>query len=350
MNVLLLGYYGFHNIGDDLMLDGLIELLSRNPLIKKILIPVYELYYSPKPFTEYVSLPSSLIGWIKLVRHSHAIIWGGGTCLYANSGLLWLFLISFFSCLMRKKLSFVSVGVENTSGIASFLIRMILKMVHFISLREGESFRVTKDVYKMDERKIMKSYDLVYLSVDKLLSKKCKHKLFLNRVSFSGHYAFLSKSHIEYCSRILSDLLERHSNLTIHFLPAHEGNSTDNMQHSLIIAQIPTHYRRRLFTYEDVSLEQYVEQMATMDFHIGFRLHSVFIAEYLNIPYLALAYAPKVRIFASSHGRYSANLDERISSDIVEKIFYDFSPCEISEEQLKKQISNIKECVEKALH
>lgn len=351
MNVLLLGYYGFHNLGDDLMLEGLTELLSHDSSVEKILVPVREYYYPKMQLVKYVALPTSLVGWMNLMRCSHRIVWGGGTCLYANSGLVWLFLMSFLARLLGKKFSFLSIGVEAAAKRKdAFLIRMILRMAHVVSIREEDSVRIVRKVYGIESKKVILSYDLASLSVKKLIRQKCKRDSSLNRVSFSGHYAFVSKAHIEYCAQLLTKLLERHPNLTVHFLPAHEGYSTDDIQHRIIASYIPTHYRQRLYFYQNMSLTQYIEQMTTMNFHIGFRLHSVFIAEYLNLPYLALAYAPKVRVFAQEHRRYSVPVGEAVPPDIVEQIFRNFSPCEVDDQQLDYQLNNIKECVRKVLH
>lgn len=333
------------------MLEGVAELLSQDSSIEKILVPVRECYYPKMQLVEYVTLPTSWAGWGKLIRKSHRIVWGGGTCLYANSGLLWLFLISFFAHVSGKKFSFLSVGVETVAKRKdAFLIRMILKMAHIVSLREKESVRIVREVYGIRTRKVMQSYDLVYLNVRKLLRQKRESEFTLNRISFSGHYAFVSKAHIVIYARLLTGLLERNPNLTVHFLPAHEGVTTDNVQHRVIASHIPEIYRKRLFFYENMSPTQYVKYLASMNFHIGFRLHSVFIAEYLSIHYLAMAYAPKVRLFASEHGRCSVNVGEKVTCNVVEEVFRNFTPCKVSDEQLECLFNNIKECVGKVLH
>ncbi|MEL6462619.1 MAG: polysaccharide pyruvyl transferase family protein, partial [Cyanobacteria bacterium J06621_15] len=45
MNILLMGYYGFHNVGDDLFLRQLIDYFAKKQNVKNIFVFCQEDYY-----------------------------------------------------------------------------------------------------------------------------------------------------------------------------------------------------------------------------------------------------------------------------------------------------------------
>lgn len=351
MKVLLIGYYGYKNLGDDLMLEGLLRQLLSNYEDIEIRVPVAEKYFnSIDKRLDYVSLPSSLLAWLKLIRTVDRVIWGGGTCIYPNSGLLWLFLISVFSFLFRKKIYFLSIGVEKANRFWDFwMIRTILHIAHFISLRDKESYGIVKNIYKVSDKKLLLSYDLAYLMMESL-PKVNSPSSNLNNISFSGHYGFCESQTIKIYAKLLDELCDRNNEMKIHFLPAHGGVKTDDLQHKAICSLMNEKHKKQIVFYNDLSVSQYLSIISKMDFHIGFRLHSLFIAESLNIPYLAVSYADKVRIFASMHRRDFFLVDDEVTLEDVDRInnsylYKDY----IKEKSTESILDNLRLCVKIAL-
>lgn len=351
MKVLLIGYYGYKNIGDDLMLEGLLgQLLSEHKDIE-LRVPVMENYFTlVDKRLKYIPQPSSLLAWLRLIRAVDRIIWGGGTCLYPNSGLLWLFFISISSLLLRKKFSFLSIGVENTNKFWSWaMIRIILHIAHFISLRDKDSYHIAKNIYKVSDKKLLLSYDLAYFMMGNSPRVHPSPPNFRN-ISFSGHYDFREHQSTKIYATLLDELCETNDEIRIHFLPAHGGIKTDDFQHKAIYSLMNEKHKKKIVFYNDLSSSQYLSIIRTMDFHIGFRLHSIFIAESLNIPYLAVSYADKVRIFASKHGRVFFLVNDKVTLEDINRI----NSCYLYTAPMKGRnieciLDNLKRCIETAL-
>ena len=83
----LVGYYGYRNLGDDLMLAQLVARLSEHPTIGGITVCSIDHLPFPLPAKARTLLTPSPAGRVRkawsLVR-GDIVVWGGGTCLYED--------------------------------------------------------------------------------------------------------------------------------------------------------------------------------------------------------------------------------------------------------------------------
>jgi len=322
MNILLIGYYGYHNLGDDLMLNGIIKILESNSSICNITVPVKECYYTfQNNKILQIPLPNNYNKWYQLIKNNDLIIWGGGTCLYANPGLNWLLIISYMIFVLRKKLYFIGVGVDYPDSFFDRTkIRTILNVSSKIGIRDSTSVENCINLYHINSNKISRIDDLAYLSLPTKKIKLYQSNTTLKKISFSGHYDFISEETINFYATLITTILYQNTELELHFLPAHCGQNSDNRQHTLIYRKIPNCLKNRIFLYPNLSSDYFMTKLSEMDFHIGFRLHSIFLSNNLSIPFLAINYAPKVESYVKSINGNYINLHIPFGYDLINKI------------------------------
>ena len=102
--ILLFGYYGKSNIGDDIMLLNLVHLLEiRKP--KKIIIIVDPSFNIENKFNKNIIFIRGFKNNLPLVIYhiimSQIFIWGGGTCFFDNPSTRGLKELYFFTRLRK---------------------------------------------------------------------------------------------------------------------------------------------------------------------------------------------------------------------------------------------------------
>ena len=118
MNIVIIGYYGVANLGDDLMLDNLLRFLGFRSDVGHITVFCVENYYKSYCKTSFIesrswNKPAKLLA----VMRADAVFWGGGACLYErnddNRGLSGLLRLQRLCRLLHTKFLFLSIGVGD---------------------------------------------------------------------------------------------------------------------------------------------------------------------------------------------------------------------------------------------
>jgi len=289
MKLCLIGYYGFRNLGDDLMLNNLIQYFLKKSSIKKIYVFVRENYYE-QTYSRIQYLPlnrfSKLAKTIAIFR-SDLVIWGGGTCIYDNKGLFDILKIQKISKFLGKKFIFLGIGIGKINNAKETACK-ILKNADYIYFRDNNSFQKANELIKIKNSCV--GSDLVFLDTN--IEKKFQSSSSIKNISFSGVYN-TDKKWVKFYALQLEKLIENFSCI-IHFLPAHTGDKNDNIFHKEIIKVIKSD---KIKLHNLRKPQEFINTLSTMDFHIGMRLHSIIFADLFGIPNIGIEYAPKVRYY-----------------------------------------------------
>lgn len=351
MKIVLLGYYGFKNIGDDLMLMNLIEYLSCKSQVENITVYCKDNYYPEKPKIRYLTTRGieRFLLPMELFSADH-VVWGGGTCLYDSadmSGMRWLRRQQRITSLGRGRFSFVGIGIGDlVSRESNELARAILEGTSFAYFREDTSLRLACETLSYRNEACVGG-DLFLLNSERYAEcAKVNRTGMLAAISFSGLYG-LDESSAHLYGQLLSDIVERYGS-TIHFLPAHQGDADDSVFHRKVASHLPEGaYVHHVWD----SPGDYASILATMDFHIGMRLHSVVCADLLGIPNLAISYSPKVKLYVEKSGILP---DVRVvpmnDPSIVERIIAISPSYRRPDEFLLAESTKARECLDKMFH
>jgi polysaccharide pyruvyl transferase WcaK-like protein len=286
----LLGYYGYHNIGDDLMLQNLITFFLSTGKITKINVFCRADYYQHQKGVIFYPLRRNS-RWIKaglLIKNGYTL-WGGGTCIYQAENSYGLFELARMQKIVRfagNKFAFLGIGIGELPDIKyQNTARKLLRRSNYTYLRDEQSYLYAQKITGNNKR-ICLGGDLVFLGEPSLNAGSS----IIKKISFSGHYNYPAESSSYFTAKLKS--LINHYNCEIYFLPAHTGDSyNDNTFHNKIAALLPKG------SYQICNWkkpEDYINILSGMDFHIGIRLHSLILADMAGLPNCGIAYSPKV--------------------------------------------------------
>ncbi len=144
-NIVISGYYGFKNFGDEAILSLLIKklqnknvtVISSNPEYTKSLYGNIQSIYT----FDFKNI-------LKKISSSDILISGGGSLLQdvtSVKSLFYYLIIIFIALFLRKKVIIFAQGIGPiNSKIGQFLTRILLKKCEYISVRDEKSFELLK--------------------------------------------------------------------------------------------------------------------------------------------------------------------------------------------------------------
>jgi len=337
--IVISGYYGFNNIGDESILTAVVDNLRDK--IDNIEITV--LSQSPQATAEKYNVKSEyrmdIKKVIKSIKSADVLISGGGSLLQdATSkksihyylGIIWIAL------LLRKKVFIYSQGIGPIeSKINRRIVRNTLNRVSNIVVRDEQSKELLVEI-GIAENKIFVSADPV------MRVKKADLDLGMNILKEEGYIPDSNKRTIGYALRglkIKDDFIDEVCK------SANELIDNHNMQ----IVFIPFHYKEDMSAIEKIKaklgdkaiyiekkylIEEMLSLIGNMELIVGVRLHSLIHAAIMGVPMVAISYDPKINAFMSS-------LDMKALCSI-----YDFKS-EFLIAEIERTLDNKKKIVEK---
>ena len=315
MKVLIAGGYGFGNLGDEAILSVLLEKLNQMGASARILS------FSPRE-TYAMHKKSESIGYRRPLRIIHEImttdvllIGGGGVFDTRIAGrtrraMAWLYIfLGYLAILTGRKIWLESISILTSDPITCSLLALVLKKADRISARDEQSQKILS---KMSGRTVNTVGDLtlqlkpadsrlveqhlaslgghvdrftiglalrstgdpstdqkILHLVDELASWADQYSAQIILIAFSHHRLSRGENDVEFLSR-LRDKVKKKQAVTIFAKQVHP---------SILEAII-----------------------GRIDFLVGMRLQSLIMAHNMHVPMLAIAYHPKIRLFANGIG------------------------------------------------
>lgn len=283
MNLLILGYYGYNNLGDELLLFSLLqELKNEKNLSIKVLT-----YNSKDTFKTHevrtISRGKNL-SLIKNIFKSDIVIFGGGSILQdiTSSRSLYYYLgIIFLAKLARKKVYLLANGfgpIEKSFN--EELIRFLLPKVDLIISRDDESY---DNFLKYGAENLHRGTDLVYLSGEYIKN--------ISPLKKNRPYIALSLRNWENIDSIKSEISKAIIYLDslgydTFLLPMKRPDDEEIMNDFLELGSF--------VKVSDNENENLLRILAGSEFVIGMRLHSLILSSVFEKPFIGISYDPKV--------------------------------------------------------
>tara|TARA_X000000950_G_C13843070_1_gene631127 strand:+ start:289 stop:1356 length:1068 start_codon:yes stop_codon:yes gene_type:complete len=342
--ITLYGYFGHNNIGDDMMLVEFLNYMRKEKKEIDFFLLTSSFYKTLESHKNVKQIKLSKYNLFRIfiaILESDKVLWLGGSCFYDTGGLKGLkqiLRIQLISKLTLTKFSFLGVGIgkiETPQG--HYLIKKIMLQSDKIIFRDPESFKVAKKMNPDCEQKFYYGSELAFLNCNKTIPVRNKK---LKSIGFTGVYN-LDKRLVDFYSSTLLELIKTHG-LYIKFLPAHSGTKNDNIFHSKVAKELP----KNSYEIVDINgLNQYIQSLKTVDFHIGFRLHSIVLSDIYRIPNVAVNYAPKVRYYVEGFSNQNQRLIELEENFDFKKLTDIYDSYQIKETDFDKiKESAIKGC------
>jgi len=302
-DIILSGYYGFMNIGDDALLDSIINNLKSIEHDLKILI----LSRNPIETTKIIGVDSisrfNLFNIISTMLRSDLFIYGGGTLIQESTStrsLLYYLGTMYLAKLLGLKTMLYANGVMLLKKKFNIMVtRFVMNKIDLITLRENTSLLPIKALNISKPRILITADPAVTTypcSKEKVLEIFKKESIPLNK-KYIGICVRDWKGYENTFSKVIASFLEtlyKEQEIIPVFIPM-QRKYIDDFQLSKNIA--------KLLSVESYILSQYYSAEETMgvigemNVLLGMRLHSLIFATCCTVPPIALVYEPKVSSF-----------------------------------------------------
>ncbi len=346
-DIIISGYYGFKNIGDDAMLmaiakslrlykkDISIMVLSREPVETKCIYNVDSIYRF------------NILKVFRAMRHSKLFINGGGNLIQDNTstrsliyylGMIWL------AKKMGMKVMIYANGIGPINRRANRkLTKMVLNQVDIITLREEIPSRCEIDSLGIVKPEIRITADPA-LTIEPDGSEDIE-SIFVNEgIDPGGPYIGISvrKWHgyekYEGIVAALADHMIDKYGLKPVFIPMHYPGDLG------IIKRISGKMKGKGYVIKNkYSVLQIMGIIKKMDILVGMRLHALIFAASQSVPVVGMEYEPKVEGFLKAINQASVGHVENLELDNLIKTVEDvLDKRDMVKDELKKISSDLK--------
>ena len=318
--ILISGYYGFANAGDEAMLTAIIEslrqveknveltVLSGNPedtAAKHQVCSVYR--FNP-------------LGIIRAMKDSELIISGGGSLLQDVTSArslyyyLWIMKIALF---FKKPVMLYAQGIGPVRGIkAREAVQKVLQRVSVIGVRDRDSkaelmdMGVTRPPIHVTADAVLSMHPVDKAIGLQILEQKgitgSRRRVGIAVRNWQGHQAY--KDAIAQAA----DTLQQREDVDIIFIP---------MQHPEDVAagrDIADRMKTRAIVLDDrYSTVEFMSLMGCMDAVVANRLHALIFSALMETPATAISYDPKIDSFIHLIGDRVCGTTESVTAEAL---------------------------------
>jgi polysaccharide pyruvyl transferase WcaK-like protein len=286
MNILLIGYYGKRNIGDDLFVRQLTHHLAQQDHVESIFVFCQEAYYPPISSKVHY-LPSETLSKFKKIEillKTDCIAWGGGTLNISGKPTSLLRLQTLAKAL-RKQFCFLGIGLEGTES-GSPAVARLFERSSLLYLRDRHSYDFATQRLP-GAHQLCLGGDLAFLDLslyENFVKSSAVKVDRLKHLAFCGKF-WWGEGRAEFYANYLNTLIEAHQTM-IHLLPGHMGTErNDNKFHQLLQKYLPASHCQ---IHEWQQPEEFLTILSQMDCCISNRLHSLIAADLLGVPNLGI--------------------------------------------------------------
>lgn len=305
-NIVIAGYYGFSNAGDEAILCALIEELKKLGGNLNITVLSARPHKTASEYGVNSVKRSSLVQVFRAMRQSRIFISGGGSLLQDVTSWRSLYYYLFLMTL-AKKLGLITVLYANGVGpinspINRYITKAVLEQHDFLSVRDEES--------KSFLRKLGILKKAIDITADPAFTlKPAAPEQGAEILKTEGINPEDGSPIIGICIRpwkgenkdyrhVLAkaaDFISREFKARILFVPLHEG---EDRQESLEIMRLME--TDSLLLKGSYNPKELMSVIGYLELLIGVRLHSLIFAAAVGTPFAGISYDPKIDSFLKS--------------------------------------------------
>ena len=299
-NILISGYYGFNNTGDEAMIETLSSLLAKRDCSLTVLSSnpdrTKELY-NVQAYDRY-----KMSEVIKAIRKADLVISGGGTLFQdiTSKKSIWYYIgVIKLAQFFHKK---IVVCYQGFGPLDTKLYRRMVKhtlnkkSVKFVGLRDNKAIDFAKSI-GIKEDKIVFSSDMIFMMkppaeerVDKIIRDNVLNLEEGQKLVGISTREWSDKDRTDELAKAADLIVERY-NARIVFFPFHKPKDAEISK--IIMHKMKNENKACLLPNRYLPSE-ILGAMGRMDVNIGVRLHSLIFSAIGNVPTIGISYDPKI--------------------------------------------------------
>jgi polysaccharide pyruvyl transferase CsaB len=317
--IVISGYYGFNNLGDEAVLAGITSLLKKKNNNLKITV----LSASPEKTAELYNVNAvnrnSIIKILAVLAEADLFISGGGSLLQDVTGNLSVPYYLGFAWLAKmqgtKTVYYAQGAGPLNNKWSQKLTAITLNRFDLLGVRDKGSKQLLKNIGV--KKNIKLTVDPVFALYDSLNNKRQRIK---GKIEIGISVRPWSIDYINELAVALNQFSQA-KNIKFILFPMHQG-SDEEISHQL---------KKKLNAETEIAklpeaAEKALKEFSQLDLFIGVRLHSLIFALLNQIPLLALSYDPKIEGLISELDYLPLiKLEDLEAAKVVNKLEYIFA-------------------------
>lgn len=326
-NILISGYYGFNNTGDEAMIETMSNLLAKRD------VGLIVLSSNPERTKELYNVQAydrnNIREVVKAIKLSDMVVSGGGTLFQdvTSKKSIWYYLgIIKIAQMLHKK---VCVAYQGIGPLTTKLYRRMTKnvlnkkSVKLVALRDEQAVEFSKEL-GINQDKVMLSSDMIFMMeppaierTKKILNDNVHNHNDDEKLIGISVREWKDKDRTDVFAELADRLVEKY-NARIVFFPFHKPKDAEI---SKIVMHKMKHEDKAVLMPNRYLPSEILGTMGLMDANIGVRLHSLVFSSVMNVPTIGISYDPKIDGFLEMLGTNSVCTYENINVDaIMEKV------------------------------
>lgn len=318
--IVISGYYGFDNLGDEAVLYSIIKSLKN----KELNVEIKVLSNNPKK-TSKVHRVDAVSRWklkevVKAIKDADMLISGGGSLLQdvtSPKSLIYYLGIITIARILNKKVFFYAQGFGPVkSSWAKKLVKIVLDGISCITLRDEKSAKDLKNLGIKRTPIIVTADPVLGLDKSNIPEEPGKHileKFGADLAKPMVGFAMRKWQNEEIFLPIIAELADELIKKQIQpiFIPFHLPEDLE------IAEKIVSKMKLKDAILIDSSLQigETLSTIGHMDLMVGMRLHSLIISAAQEIPVIGISYDPKVERFLKSIKNNSIFKTDNVNKD-----------------------------------
>lgn len=329
--ILVSGYYGYNNIGDEAILEGLVDGISSKTDAQLLVLSRNPDWTKAKYGVESIDR-NNIFQLIKAIRKVDMVISGGGSLLQdvtSKKSILYYLAILKLAMLFKKKTFIYSQGIGPIRLKRNrILTKNILSKVDYINVRDNQSYRELKELGI--KREVLVTTDTVFgiNQVDLKKGKEILEKIGVDKNKKNICFTIMNwKSYgnqiKEKIVKTIELILSKRNDVNIIFVPFFYH--VDLQIQSEIFESIKNS-KDNIYIVEDyLHVKEYLSLIGNMDIMLSMRLHGLIFATLMGAYPIGISYDPKIDGFMKELNRVQKYYvedfkPELLSNEIIESI------------------------------
>ncbi|WP_047150557.1 polysaccharide pyruvyl transferase CsaB [Aneurinibacillus tyrosinisolvens] len=352
--ILISGYYGFDNAGDDTVLYGIISSLKKHMPDTELAV----LSNTPDETQSLFGIPAynrwRMNSIVTQLKKCDLLVMGGGSLLQdatSPRSVIYYLGIVMVAKMLGKPVIFYAQGIGPiTRAISKRLIRLIVNKVDIITVRDEQSgedlksFGVIKaPIHVTADPAVTIGADQIDTSFGKSIIAQYKPGTAKPVMAISVRAWKNEQQYKQQIARLADEAIRR--GWEVFFLPMQNPSDVAPSRDILQLMQ----EKGAVLIEEKLNFKQIFSFIGASQFVLGMRLHSVILAAVMNIPFAGISYDPKMDRFVQRLGMEAAgHIKDLQYEQLLSNIEPVLNDLEGTQRQIKDRMHSLIEEAEKS--